>query len=103
MHGYRVLTAQDGAEAVEVFRREADRIGVVVLDATMPRMSGRQAFDAIRAVAPSVPVLFASGYPAGEFLPEQPYPNTAFLNKPYTPVELANEVRRLLDARGGTA
>ena len=54
-HGYEVLAAADGAEAVEVFGREADRIDVVVLDATMPRMTGRQAFDAIRAIAPGVP------------------------------------------------
>jgi hypothetical protein len=62
-------------------------------------MSGRQAFDAIRALCPTVQILFASGYPAAEFLPEEPYPHTAFLNKPYTPTELAREVRRLLDAR----
>ena len=98
MNGYRVLTAEDGAEAVAVFGREAGRIGVVILDATMPRMSGRQAFEAIRTINPTARVLFASGYPAGDLLADDPPPGTAFLHKPYTPTELATEVRRLLDA-----
>ncbi len=100
LHGYQVLVAADGAEAVDLFRRERGRIGLVVLDATMPNMTGRQAFDAIRAINPDVPVLFASGYPAARSLPDPRPPRTAFLHKPYTPVQLAAEVRWLLDKPG---
>ena len=98
LHGYRVLVAADGVEAVDVFRREGESIGLVVLDATMPRMTGRQAFDAIRAISPRVPVVFASGYPAARSVPDPPPERTAFLHKPYTPTQLATEVRRMLDA-----
>jgi CheY-like chemotaxis protein len=95
--GYRVLLAADGADAVEVFRREGGRVGLVVLDATMPNMTGREAFDLIRETDPRVPVIFASGFPVGQLLPDPPPARTAFLNKPYTPSQLAAEVRRLLD------
>ncbi|MBN9521859.1 response regulator, partial [bacterium] len=95
-HGFRVLAAADGAEAVEMARRAGAELRAAVLDATMPRMSGREAFEAIRAFAPALPVLFASGYDAAP-LPPDPPPRTAFLPKPYTPTQLAAAVRRLLD------
>jgi PAS domain S-box-containing protein len=95
-HGYRVLLAADGAEAVEVFRRDAAGVALVVLDASMPRMSGREACAAIRAVRPGVPVLFASGHHATADGPTDP--GTRFLHKPYTPSTLAAAVRDILDA-----
>jgi CheY-like chemotaxis protein len=98
-HGYRVLSAADGAEAVDVFRREARAVAVVVLDASMPQMSGRQACDAIRRLDPHARVLFASGHALE--VPDDP--TTAFLPKPYTPSELAAAVRRLLDATPAAA
>jgi PAS domain S-box-containing protein len=101
LHGFRVVTAADGAEAVEVARREGAVVRLAVLDATMPRLTGRQAFDAIRAFAPDLPVVFASGYAAAKLLADPPPPRTSFLPKPYTPVQLAAEVRRLLDTTAG--
>jgi PAS domain S-box-containing protein len=98
--GFRVEVAEDGAGAVEAFRRAAGRFGLVVLDATMPVMTGRQAFEAIRAVDPAVPVLFASGYPDAQVVPIPAPPRTGFLHKPYTPAQLAAEARRLLAASG---
>ena len=68
--GYRVLEAADGAAAVEVFRAAAGRVAVAVLDASMPRLSGRQVFEAIRRIDPAVKVLFASGYHGGGVLPD---------------------------------
>ncbi len=93
--GYRVLVAADGAEALDVFRAAKERVQLVVLDASMPRMSGRQAFDAIRQIDPDVKVLFASGYHGGGLLPESA-PGTRFLHKPYIPSQLAAAVHELL-------
>ena len=97
--GYRVLLACDGAEVVEVFRRETGKIALVVLDASMPQMSGRQAFDVIRKIEPGVRVLFASGYPVSDVNAD---PTTGFLHKPYTPSDLAAAVRMALDAPSAT-
>ena len=94
--GYRVLTAANGAEAVAAVRREAGKVGVVVLDASMPVMSGRQAFEAIRRFDPAVRVVFASGYLAADH--DAADDRVTFLGKPYTPTELADAVRHMLDA-----
>jgi CheY-like chemotaxis protein len=98
MAGYRVLLAADGAEAVEVFRKAKDQVQLVVLDASMPRMSGRQAFEAIRQIDPNVKVLFASGYHGGGLLPDSA-PGTRLLNKPYIPSQLSAAVREMLTAK----
>jgi CheY-like chemotaxis protein len=95
MAGYRVLLAGDGQEAVEAFRAARGSVKLVVLDAGMPRLSGRQALEAIRQIDPLVRILFASGY-HGNALPEGTGPGLRLLNKPYTPSELAAAVNELL-------
>ncbi len=94
--GYRVLVAADGAEAVAVFRTAPARVALAVLDASMPRLSGRQVFEAIRKLDPAVKVLFASGYHDSGSGPAAP--EAQMLNKPYTPSELAAAVHDLLAA-----
>jgi two-component system cell cycle sensor histidine kinase/response regulator CckA len=91
-HGYQVLTARDGADAVEVYRRERGRVALVFLDMGMPNLSGSQARDAIRAIDAHVPVLFASGNP-----PPETDTDDNFLHKPYAAAQLAAAVRRILD------
>jgi PAS domain S-box-containing protein len=93
--GYRVLLASDGAEAVEVYHREPSRIALVVLDVSMPQMSGRQVSEVIRASTPGQKILFASGHPIEDIAPDDPL--TGFLHKPYTPTTLSAAVRQMLD------
>jgi PAS domain S-box-containing protein len=93
--GYRVLVAADGAEAVEAFHRERDDVALVILDVSMPVMSGQQAAAAIRRQAPRTKVLFASGHPLADLAPHDP--TTGFLHKPYTPSSLAAAVRAMLE------
>ncbi len=98
--GYRLLVAKDGAEAVELFRgeRQAGRsVDVVILDVSMPVLSGRQAFEAIRRIDPEVPVLFASGHPISDSNDDH---RTSFVPKPYTPSSLAAAVRRAINNSG---
>ncbi len=97
--GYRVLVAADGAEAVSVFREHCDRIALVLLDRTMPHLSGQEALAGIRAVSPDVRVVLTSGYgPAEEGRPGGTPPADGFLSKPYTPEQVATAVRAALDA-----
>ena len=96
MAGYRVLVAADGAEAVAVFRASDERVSAAVLDASMPRLSGRQVFEEIRRADPTVKVLFASGYHGAAGAAVEP--GTGALNKPYTPSQLAAAVYQLLAA-----
>jgi len=60
-HGYRVLTAANGAEAVTLFGEHTDEIKLVLLDTDMPVMSGREAAAVLRAQAPAMPIVLMSG------------------------------------------
>lgn len=60
--GYKVLTAGDGKEALEVYRRNKEQISLVVLDLIMPEMGGKQCLDGLLKIDPGVKVLVASGY-----------------------------------------
>ena len=60
--GLTVITAGDGREAVEIYRAGPAAIDLVVLDLTMPRLDGVQAFAELRQVNPDVKVILASGY-----------------------------------------
>ena len=96
LSGYRVPLAADGAEAVEAFRTAGGSVKLAVLDASMPKLSGRQVFEAIRLLDPAVRVLFASGYHGGGLLPADDPPGTRRLNKPYVPSQFAAAVLEML-------
>jgi two-component system cell cycle sensor histidine kinase/response regulator CckA len=61
-YGYSILVADSGPAAIDVFRREKDRISLVVLDLSMPGMTGQQTLPHLRAIKPGVHVLVSSGY-----------------------------------------
>jgi PAS domain S-box-containing protein len=95
--GYKVLEAHDGADAVDLFRREHDHIDLVILDLTMPRLSGRDAFRSMTEIAPAARVLFSSGYSADDL--SDVTGAVGLLAKPYRPQDLVTAVRRALDVR----
>jgi CheY-like chemotaxis protein len=96
-YGYEVLLAEDGQDAIDVYERERDRIDLVILDLTMPRMSGHDAFRQLMRIDPEVRVLFASGYSAEHLVTDQPERVLGFVGKPYRPRELAQSVRSALE------
>ena len=98
--GYRVIAAVDGAEAIEQFAAHEADIDMLILDVIMPRLSGREAYEAVRLRRPDVLALFVSGYDddliqAKGTLDEHLH----FLAKPLDPSELLGRVRAMLDAR----
>jgi PAS domain S-box-containing protein len=97
LQGYQVLTADDGVQALELATRDGG-VRLVISDVIMPRMSGVELAERLRAQITSPPrVLFITGYP-GETLLEQREP---LLMKPFSVGELARMVRQVLDARRG--
>jgi nitrogen-specific signal transduction histidine kinase/CheY-like chemotaxis protein len=101
--GYRVLLAHDGEEAVEVFTAHRDRISLVLLDVIMPRRSGPEVFAAVKALNPSVSVVFATGYSnETAVLADLAERGVAVLRKPYSPSVLCRRVREVLDAAAAT-
>ncbi|MDB2347304.1 MAG: ATP-binding protein [Verrucomicrobiales bacterium] len=99
-HGYRVLLAGDGEEALSVIGEYGDEIGVIMLDLTMPKMSGRDTFKNLRAGDyPPIPVVVCSGYlvDLDEFADETGAKPEGFVQKPYDSEELARTLRSVLD------
>ena len=95
--GFEVVVGSDGREAVELFAQHRDRIRVVVLDLTMPGMSGEDVFRSIRAAKPDARVVLASGYSADELASRLSAKGYAgFLQKPYTIEDLTRVLKSIL-------
>ena len=97
-HGYVVLEARHGVDALSVAERHADAIHLLVTDVVMPHMSGRALSERLAGARPQMKTLFMSGYTDHALLPEDLTPGGEFLQKPFTPEALAGRVRHLLDA-----
>ncbi|MDB6021218.1 MAG: putative Histidine kinase [Pedosphaera sp.] len=92
-YGYRVLTANSGQKALEIFSKAERPIEVMITDLVMPNMSGRELVEQVRQVSPFTRIISSSGYvrPNGE---EQE--NAAYLQKPFTSRELLLKVKQVL-------
>ncbi|MFN0156136.1 MAG: ATP-binding protein [Gaiella sp.] len=96
--GYTVFAASDGIEGLGIARAHGASLDLVVTDVVMPRMSGRELADRLRRELPDLPVVMMSGYTDGEFAPRTPLdPSIPFLQKAFSPAELARTVRETLD------
>lgn len=97
INGFEVLTAADGLAGLETFKKQVDKIGLVLLDLTMPLMSGLEAFTEMRKINESVPILVASGF-SEEEASEKFHDNkpAGFIQKPFQLKAMINTVRELL-------
>lgn len=87
--GFRVLTAQHGVEALEMYREQPEAITLVIMDAVMPVMNGVETYHQLRKIAPLLPIVFCSGH--GQQLVAEVIAAdnlTRYLQKPYHPEEL---------------
>jgi two-component system NtrC family sensor kinase len=96
--GYTVLDAVDGEEAVRKFAERKDDIRLIILDMIMPKKNGKEAYDEIREMKPSVRALFVSGYTADIIRDKGMLGgDVEILLKPISPAVLLKKVRELLD------
>ncbi|WP_239027616.1 PAS domain-containing sensor histidine kinase [Geomonas diazotrophica] len=100
-HGYRVLTACNGQEALELFRQNLGSVQLLLSDVVMPRMNGRELCERVRQLAPGLPVIFMSGYPADVMSEKGIGGGGAYLQKPVKPEELLGALRQALIPAGG--
>ncbi len=97
-HGYSVLEARHGADALRIVEESGRPIDLVVTDLVMPEMGGKELAERLRTHRPGLKVLFMSGYTekaisTGGVMP----PNTGFVEKPFTVEQLLRRLREILD------
>jgi two-component system cell cycle sensor histidine kinase/response regulator CckA len=99
-HGYVVLEARNGVDALRVAERHHDEIHLMLADVVMPHMSGRELAGRLGALRPAMKLLFMSGYSDHVLIQGDLIPGVPLLQKPFTPEALARNVRRILDGAG---
>jgi CheY-like chemotaxis protein len=93
-HGYTVLLADSGLAAIDVFKRHPGEIALVVLDLSMPHMSGEEALPELRRIRPEVKVVVSSGFSESEaMMLFKGQKVSGFVQKPYTSLALAEKVK----------
>jgi len=97
--GFEVLTANNGKDGVELFRQQASRIRVVILDMTMPEMNGEESYREVRRIRGDVPVILSSGHSEQDATSRFAGKGLAgFVKKPFTLKEFMSKVREVLEA-----
>jgi CheY-like chemotaxis protein len=96
--GYKVLLAQNGQEAVDIYSREADHIDLIILDIVMPVMSGPDAFERILDINSKAKVILSSGYAKNVSMKNMAKKGLAgAIAKPFNQIELSKLVARVLN------
>jgi two-component system, cell cycle sensor histidine kinase and response regulator CckA len=97
-NGYRVLTAANGEEAIDLYGRHSDRISLIILDLVMPLMGGKDCLRELLNIAPQARILVASGYSVDTSATEcLELGARGFVPKPFRIKELLKQVRKTLD------
>ena len=96
--GYQVIVAQDGQEAVDLYKDNFKTIQAIILDMTMPRLTGRQTLKRILQINPEAKVILASGFTSEGTAKELMQEGASdFLPKPYTIFPLAQMLRKVIE------
>jgi len=96
--GYRVLSAKDGQEAIELYRNNKDEIDIVLLDMIMPDMGGGKVYDRLKEINPEVKVLLSSGYSIdGEATDILNRGCGGFIQKPFNIKKLSAKIKEILN------
>lgn len=96
-HGYTVLEANNGEEAMRLYASSNQAIHLLITDVVMPRMGGRELARRLCARRAETRVLYISGYTEDPAFQGGVFRETAFLSKPFTPSELTKRVREVLE------
>jgi two-component system cell cycle sensor histidine kinase/response regulator CckA len=97
-HGYRILLAANGGQAVEMYKKNSRDIDLVILDMVMPEMGGEEAFLAMKKINPGIKALLSTGYSqAGRVSEILSKGVKGFIQKPYEFNQLLAKLRQILD------
>ena len=93
--GYKVLEAADGMEGLTIFKEHGQRISLILLDLSMPGMSGREVLEELRSNDPQVRVLILTGY---SMVDEEFTKSELVVQKPFDQNDLTHKVRAALES-----
>jgi CheY-like chemotaxis protein len=97
--GFRVITAADGLEAVDLYAEHAEDITFLLMDVNMPNLNGLESVLQIRYIKPKLPVLFMSGYPRQEVMSRfEQQSHAGFIKKPFEINALTAAVRSVMES-----
>jgi PAS domain S-box-containing protein len=98
--GYKVFVAQDGAEAIEVYKKNIQEIAIVLTDLGLPMMTGIEVLKKLKEIDPSIKVILASGFFEPDIKSELLKAGAkGFLQKPYMSEEILRALREVLDEK----
>ncbi len=108
--GYTVLLAKNGEEACKIYRENPERVDLLLLDVVMPRMSGTEVYERIRAAGGDLPVIFMTGYSTetvqNRFIKQSESiagARAAIVQKPYSVELIERKIREVLNERSKSA
>ncbi len=96
--GYKTLIARSGKETVKIYKKNKDKIDVVILDMIMPEMGGGETYDRLKEINPDIKVLLSSGYSLNDRATKILERGcNGFIQKPYRSRGLSQKIREILD------
>jgi CheY-like chemotaxis protein/DNA-binding XRE family transcriptional regulator len=95
-HGYKVILAEDGQEAIDKYNQHIDSVKITLMDIVMPRKDGISSSKEIKTIHPDAKIIFMSGYLPNNF--NDIGDEYKIISKPFNPIEILKEVRTALDA-----
>jgi len=96
--GYDVFIARGGKEALEIFKKDKNKIALVILDMIMPDLGGSQVYDVLKEIKPDIKVLLSSGYSIdGQASKIMSRDCDGFIQKPFNMIQLSKRIRNILD------
>ena len=96
--GYRVFSARDGYEALEIYKKNKEEINLVILDMVMPDMSGGKVFDELKKIDSDIKILLSSGYSLDDQISEILRRGcNGFIQKPFSLSELDIKIKEILE------
>lgn len=96
--GYSVITAREGSEAIRLYQKQYSEIAGIVLDLSMPDMSGQATYDALKEISPEVRIVLSSGFSREEAISRFGERDVAgFIQKPFRPVEIIEKIRSVFE------
>lgn len=93
--GYLVMTADNGRDAVALFKDHSEQIDLIVMDVVMPIISGDKAAELIREIKPDIKIIFATGYDKGQIIETK---DEVVISKPYSIENMSELISKTLDA-----